>query len=72
MADALARPVHVSDVPEASLRGAAVLELERRGGEVAEAPVAEVVEPRVDRAEPYRAAREEQQRLYDLLYDAPA
>jgi gluconokinase len=72
MADALARPVHVSDVPEASLRGAAVLELERRGREVAEAPVAEVVEPRADRADAYRAAREEQQRLYDLLYDAPA
>jgi gluconokinase len=72
MADALARPVSVSAVPEASLRGAAVLELERRGREVAEAPLAEVVEPRANRAETYRAAREEQQRLYDLLYDAPA
>jgi len=72
MADALARPVAVSGVAEASLRGAAVLALERRGHEAAEAPIAEVVEPRADRAEPYRAAREEQQRLYERIYDAPA
>jgi gluconokinase len=71
MADALARPVAVSEVPEASLRGAAVLALEAAGSEVAEAPIGEVVEPRADRAEAYRAAREEQQRLYELLY-APA
>src|SRR5262249_29177662 len=72
MADALARPIQVSGVPEASLRGAAVLALGQRGHEVAEAPIFEVVEPRPDRAEAYRAAREEQQRLYDELYDAPA
>jgi gluconokinase len=71
MADALARPVAVSEVPEASLRGAAVLALEGAGAEVAEPPIGEVVEPRADRAEAYRAAREEQQRLYELLY-APA
>jgi len=67
MADALARPIHVSGVPEASLRGAAVLALERLGHEVAEAPIAEVVEPRADRAGAYRAAREEQQKLYEAL-----
>jgi gluconokinase len=67
MADALARPIHVSGVPEASLRGAAVLALERQGHEVADAPIAGVVEPRRDRADAYRAAREEQQRLYDAL-----
>ena len=67
MADALARPIHVSGVPEASLRGAAVLALERQGHEVAEAPIAEVVEPRADRAEAYRAAREQQQKLYEAL-----
>jgi gluconokinase len=72
MADALARPVEVSGVPEGSLRGAAVLALERLGHEAAEAPIAETVEPRADRADAYRAAREEQQRLYELLYDAPA
>ena len=67
MADALARPIHVSGVPEASLRGAAVLALERLGHEVAEAPIAEVVEPRADRAEAYRTAREQQQKLYEAL-----
>jgi gluconokinase len=72
MADALARPIHVSDVPEASLRGAAVLALERQGHQAAEAPIAGTVEPRPDRADAYRATRKEQQRLYDLLYDAPA
>ena len=72
MADALARPIHVSDVPEASLRGAAVLALERRGHDAADAPIADTIEPRADRADAYRAAREKQQRLYDELYDAPA
>ncbi len=67
MADALARPIHVSGVPEASLRGAAVLALERLGHEVAEAPIAGVVEPRADRAEAYRTAREQQQKLYEAL-----
>jgi gluconokinase len=72
MADALARPVGVSGVPEASLRGAAVLALERTGHEAAAAAIDGVVEPRPQRAQAYRAAREEQQRLYELLYDAPA
>jgi len=67
MADALARPIHVSGVPEASLRGAAVLAFERLGHEVAEAPIAGVVEPRTDRAEAYRTAREQQQKLYEAL-----
>jgi gluconokinase len=67
VADALARPIHVSGVPEASLRGAAVLALERLGHEVAEAPIAEVVEPRADRAEAYRTGREQHQKLYEVL-----
>ncbi len=72
MADALARPIHVSGVPEASLRGAATLALEHLDHELAEAPIVEIVEPRPERAEAYRAAREEHRRLYDELYDAPA
>jgi gluconokinase len=67
MADALARPITVSAVPEASLRGAAVFALERRGHEAGEAPIAGVVHPRPDRADAYREAREEQRRLYDAL-----
>jgi gluconokinase len=67
MADALARPVAVSGVAEASLRGAAVFALERLGHETGEAPIATVVEPRAERAEAYRAAREEHERLYEAL-----
>jgi gluconokinase len=67
MADALARPVTVSAVPEGSLRGAAILALERQGHQVGAAPTAGVVEPRADRAEAYRAAREAQHQLYDAL-----
>jgi gluconokinase len=67
MADALARPVTVSAVPEASLRGAAVFALERHGHDAGEAPTSGVAHPREDRAEAYRSAREAQQRLYDAL-----
>jgi gluconokinase len=67
MADALARPVTVSGVKEASLRGAAVAALERSGHEVPEAPLGEVFRPREERAEAYRSARERQQRLYEEL-----
>jgi len=41
--------------------------LERRGHEVGKAPIAGVVEPRADRAEAYRAAREAQRKLYEAL-----
>jgi gluconokinase len=67
MADALGRTVTLSAVDEASLRGAAVAALERGGDEVSEAPLAEVFEPREERAEAYRSARERQQRLYEEL-----
>ena len=67
-ADALARPVTVSAVEEASLRGAAVATLERLGHEAAAAPVGEVFRPRPDRADAYRSARERQQQLYEVLY----
>lgn len=67
MADALARPVVVSAVEEASLRGAAVSILRQRGHEPEDAPVAGRYEPREEAAEAYRSAREEQQRLYEVL-----
>ena len=67
-ADALARPVTVSAVEEASLRGAAVATLERLGHEAAAAPLGEVFRPRQDRADAYRSARERQQQLYEVLY----
>ncbi len=71
MADALARPIIVSGVSEGSLRGAAVLALERLGEPPPPAPLGRVVEPRVDRADAYRAARERQRRLYEAATSAP-
>ena len=65
MADALAQPITVSGVAEGSLRGAAIVALERLGETPPPAPVARVVQPRLDRADAYRAARERQRRLYD-------
>ncbi len=65
MADALARPIRVSTVEEASLRGAAVFALERLGESPPPAPLGRSVEPRPDRAPAYRSARERQRRLYE-------
>ena len=67
MADALRRPVTVSGVPEASLRGAAVATLGRIGGQVVDAALGIVFDPRKDRADAYRLARDRQQRLYEVL-----
>jgi len=64
MADALARPVVLSGVAEASLRGAAVAVVDAP----ADAPLADTFHPREDRAEAYRSARERQQRLYEVLH----
>jgi gluconokinase len=64
-ADALGRPVTKSAVKEASLRGAAVIALERLGAAPPPAPVGDVVEPRLDRADAYRAARDRHRRLYE-------
>jgi gluconokinase len=65
MADALARPITASGVKEASLRGAAVVVLERLGEAPADAPLGRVFEPRAERAEAYRSARDRQRRLYE-------
>jgi gluconokinase len=65
IADALARPITASGVQEASLRGAAIVALERLGETPGEAPLGRVVAPRPDRAEAYRTARERQRRLYE-------
>ena len=50
---------------EASLRGAAVVALERLGESPPPGELGRVVEPRLDRADAYRAA----QRRYRDLYD---
>jgi gluconokinase len=64
VADALGRPLVASGVKEASLRGAAVLALERLGETVADAPLGRTFEPRPDHAAAYLAARERQRLLY--------
>jgi gluconokinase len=63
LADVLGRPVEVSGEAEGSARGAAVVALERAGVRVPPAPVARIVEPRLERSENHLAAREEQRRL---------
>jgi gluconokinase len=65
MADALARPITLSAVEEASLRGAAVAVV----ADPAAAPLGDVFHPREERAEAYRSARERQERLYEVLHD---
>jgi gluconokinase len=71
MADALARPVTRSGVREASLRGAAVMALERLGIATAAAPLERTVDPRPEKAAIFRAARERQRRLYEVVTSAP-
>jgi gluconokinase len=71
MADALARPVTLSRVREASLRGAAVVTLRRLGVSAREAAVGAVVEPRREHADAYRAAFERQRELYEAATSAP-
>ena len=63
LADTLARPVTLSGVAEASLRGAAVAVLR----EPDDAAIGDTVHPREERAEAYRWARERQDRLYEVL-----
>jgi gluconokinase len=63
LADALACPVTVSGIAEASLRGAAVAVLENPD----DAPLGDTFHPREERAEAYRWARERQDRLYEVL-----
>jgi gluconokinase len=65
MADALGRPVTVSGVKEGSLRGAAVVALERLGVSPPPGALGRVVEPRLDRADAYRAAHERHRELYE-------
>jgi len=65
LADTLARPVTLSGVDEASLRGAAVAVLENP----ADASLGDTFHPREERAEAYRWARERQDRLYEVLRD---
>jgi gluconokinase len=66
-ADVLELPVTLSAVDEASARGAAVVALERLGVEPPPPPLGRRYEPRPERFESHRAARERQRNLYDTL-----
>ena len=67
-ADALGRPVVVSDVAEGSARGAAVYVLERLGAEADPAPLGRAHQPDPERGEVYASARERQRKLYEELF----
>jgi gluconokinase len=67
LADVLERPLTLSAVEEASARGAAIVALERLGLTPHPALVGPTFEPRPERAEAHRAARERQRRLYEML-----
>lgn len=71
MADALGRPLVLSGVEEGSLRGAAVRTLERLGAAPAPAPLGSTVEPRTDKVDVFRAARERQRWLYEVVTSDP-
>jgi gluconokinase len=62
LADVLGRPVEVSGVAEGSVRGAALVALERLGLPLPSAPIARVVEPRPGRHETHVGARELQRK----------
>jgi gluconokinase len=62
LADVLGLPVTLSGADEASARGALVL----AGADLGPAPLGRRLEPRPERTEAYRAARERQHRLYEL------
>jgi gluconokinase len=63
LADVLGRPLEVSATAEGSARGAALVTLERLGMMLPPAPVARVVEPRLERHEIHQYAR----RAHELL-----
>jgi gluconokinase len=73
IADVLGRPLLLSEVREASSRGAVLLALEAAGLvesiESVAAPALETYEPDMKRHALYRAAMKRQQKYYELLMD---
>jgi len=65
LADALGRPLLVSGVEEASLRGAEAIVRGRLGEPAGDAPIAGVVEPRPERTAIYGVARARHRKLYE-------
>lgn len=67
LANVLGQPVYASDEPEASIRGAAILALERLGFPIPEIKLSHPVKPQVKLAREYRAEREKQRELESKL-----
>ena len=67
LANVLGQPVHANPEPEASLRGAAVLAIERLGAKPAAPRLGQPVAPDPEISERYRAARAEQLRMEKLV-----
>jgi gluconokinase len=76
MADALGRPIALSEVDEGSSRGAALMALEALGrlerAEDVDAPLGETFAPDPARTQAYRGALERQVALYDAVTSMPA
>jgi len=70
LANVLGQPVYLNPEPEASLRGAAVLAIERLGGRPAALKLGQPALPDEEIHERYREARAEQLRLERLLSEA--
>lgn len=67
LANVLGQPVFTSSEPEASLRGAAVLAIERLGGRPAALKLGQPALPDAEIHERYREARAEQARMEEIL-----
>jgi gluconokinase len=63
LANVLGQSVYASDEPEASIRGAAILALERLGFPIPELKLAHPVKPQIKLAREYREQRERQRTL---------
>ncbi len=63
LANVLGQPVYATDEPEASIRGAAILALERLGFPLADMKLAHPVKPQVKLARDYKEQRERQRAL---------
>jgi len=72
LADVLQVPLVISDVAEASSRGAAIMALRARRIEPEPSfPTLRTLSPRASTAEAHRAAMQEQERLLAALYPRP-
>ena len=67
LANVLGRPVYASSEPEASLRGAACIALERTGHKPAAPKLGKVIRPQSKSAHAYAAARVRQQELEEVF-----